>query len=332
VDVDAAAGRDLVVIGGSAGAVEALGAAMAGLPADLPAAVLVVVHLPEQFGSALAAILDRSGPLPVTPAADAAPLRPGHVMVAVPDRHLLVRDGTVRLRRAPKQNRARPAVDALFRSAARWHGARTVGVVLSGSLDDGAAGLAAIDAVGGACVVQDPAEAAYAGMPRAALNVVPTATVSRARDLGAHLADLLAQPRPAPARLDATFEHELAVETDMAENTPIAPDRLPGAPTGISCPDCSGAMNGLRSGPGPRWICHAGHTWSPQSLLVAQREKVEQALWTAVSILEEEAAIHDDLARHADGAYLTLRHQQEAAAEIRRAAEVIRKHFPELVQ
>jgi two-component system chemotaxis response regulator CheB len=144
----------------------------------------VVVHTSARGHSALPAVLDRCGPLPAVPAEHGAPLVPGRIHVAVPDQHLLVRDGRILLSRAPRQNRARPAVDALFRSAARWRGPRTVGVVLSGALDDGAAGVAAIDAEGGAIVVQDPADAMHAGMPEAALAVVPDAVVAPAADLG----------------------------------------------------------------------------------------------------------------------------------------------------
>ncbi|MBM2618352.1 chemotaxis protein CheB [Actinoplanes sp. LDG1-06] len=323
--------RDVVVLGGSAGGVEALRQVVAGLPADLPAAVLVVLHIPAQSASRLAAILDRCGPLPVRAAEHGMPLREGQVLVAVPGRHLLVRDGHVLLSGAPKQNRARPSVDALFRSVARWRGSRTVAVVLSGNLDDGAVGLAAVDAAGGACLVQDPEDADYPGMPRAALAVVPRAERLPAVDIGFGIVQLLAEHiEPTSSSPDA----DLLAETDMAENFNDIPQRRqPGRPVALSCPDCTGGMNVVDTGPALHYTCHIGHIWSPQNLLAAQQEKIEQGLWTALSLLEEQARLYEDLAgRHRGNTTgLAGAHQRAAAEEIRAAAEVIRKHFPDIV-
>ncbi|MDP9799426.1 two-component system chemotaxis response regulator CheB [Catenuloplanes nepalensis] len=330
---DATHHRDLVVLGASAGGVEALRDVISGLPADLPAAVLAVLHMPARGDTVLAAILDRCGPLPARPARHGEALLPGQVYVAVPDHHLLVRDGCVQLSRAAKQNRARPAVDALFRSAARWSGARTVAAVLSGSLDDGAAGLAAVDAAGGVCMVQDPADALFPGMPRAALAVVPDALVCGAGAMGQRIRERAAGHVAVPATPFST--QDLIVETDMAEDgSHTDAGERPGRPAALSCPDCTGGMNVVQTGAAVHFTCHTGHMWSPQSLLAAQQERVEQALWTAVSIMEEQASVHGDLARRAastgsDG--LTEKHQRAAAEEIRMAVGVIRKHFPEYV-
>ncbi|MBL7259953.1 chemotaxis protein CheB [Paractinoplanes lichenicola] len=325
---DAAGRRDLVVLGGSAGGVEALSAVVAGLPADLPAAVLIALHMPAQSPSNLAAILGRSGSLPVSVAEDGAQLRPGHVWVAVPGRHLLVRDGHMLLSGAPKQNRARPSIDALFRSAARWRGARTVAVVLSGNLDDGAVGLAAVDAAGGACIVQDPGTAICPGMPQSALDVVPHAVALPVAEIGRGIQTLLGEPVPAAA---PSPDADLIAETDMAEHKlEISERRQPGRPAALSCPDCSGGMNIVESGAAVHYTCHIGHIWSPQSLVAAQQDKIEQGLWTALSILEEQARVYDDLAARGAGG-ISVNHQRAAADEIRGAADVIRKHFPDIV-
>ncbi|WP_433201128.1 chemotaxis protein CheB [Dactylosporangium sp. CS-047395] len=325
------ANRDLVVIGGSAGGLEAMCQVVAGLPADLPAAVLVVLHMPADARSAAAEVLSRCGSLPAAPARDGEPIEPGRIYVPVPDRHLLVHDGTIRLSRAPRQNRSRPAVDALFRSAARWYGPRTVGLVLSGSLDDGAAGLAAIVQMGGAALVQDPADAVYAGMPQAALAITPRAESAAAWALGAAVVRLVREPVPAAEEPD----HDLVTEVEMAmsERPTVGAESFPGRPVGIGCPDCGGGMHVLGAAPAIHYLCHIGHAWSPYTLLSAQHDKVEQALWTAVSMLEEQAHVHRHLAERAaaGAAGRTVRHQLDAAEEILAAASVIRKHFPELL-
>jgi two-component system chemotaxis response regulator CheB len=183
--------RDLVVIGASAGGVEALKRLVADLPADLPAAVCVVLHIAPTSSSALAGILDRAGRLPCSPAIDGEPLRAGHIVVAPPDHHLIVEDGRARLTMSARENGHRPAVDTLFRSAAAARGDAVVGVVLSGTRDDGAAGLAVIKSRGGVAVVQDPDDALYAGMPTSALANVQVDAVAPIELIGRSIVSLV---------------------------------------------------------------------------------------------------------------------------------------------
>jgi two-component system chemotaxis response regulator CheB len=325
------AARHVVVVGASAGGVEALRDFVGGLPADLPAAVLVVTHLPEVGTSSLPEILRRCGPLPAAAARQGEQLRAGCIYVAVHDRHLLVKGDRVLLSGAPKQNRARPAIDALFRSAARWFDSRAVGVVLSGALDDGAAGAAAIAASGGGIAVQDPRDAQMGSMPAAALAVVPDAAVAPATRLGAEVQRLLLHHDGSPS---ATVSDDMIREAEMMES-PMAGGHgpTPGEPAALSCPDCTGGMNIVRTGPAVHYLCHVGHAWSPHALAAAQREKIEVALWTAVSMLEEQSAVHRQVAEEAarGGAGLTIRHQLAAAEEAMHAAGVIRRNFPDLL-
>jgi two-component system chemotaxis response regulator CheB len=287
--------RDVVVIGASAGGVEALRAVVGGLPAELPAAVLVVLHIPRGAESALAKILARGCALPVRNAIDGEQLRQGRVYVAPADYHLLVIDNRIRLSSGPTENGHRPAVDPLFRSAARAYGPRAVGVVLSGSRDDGAAGLAAIVQRGGLAVVQDPAEAIYPSMPTAALNAVDVDYVRPAVKIGPLLDEI--------ARSETTMDDlpgddpALTAEVAIAGNAAITTDEGLGVPAGFGCPACGGALFEVDSDDGmKRFRCRVGHAWSPESLLEEQVNALEGALWMALRALEEQTALNELLA------------------------------------
>ncbi|WP_433306278.1 chemotaxis protein CheB [Actinoplanes sp. CA-030573] len=290
--------RDVVVVGASAGGVEALRAMAAGLPADLPASVLIVLHMPAAAPSALPQILTRSGPLIARTAFDGEPLIEGRIYVAPPDQHLLVLDHRVRLSRGPSENGHRPAIDPLFRSAARAAGARVIAVTLSGSRDDGAVGSEEVAAHGGVVAVQDPADALNPSMPRAVLARVGAAHVATAADLGKLIGEQTAtevadQPAPVDVRLGA----EVAID-DFA---PITTDRLTETPPVFGCPSCGGGLYELESWPLPRYRCRVGHAWSPESLLDEQALATEGALWTALRALEEKAALSRRMATRSPG-------------------------------
>jgi two-component system, chemotaxis family, protein-glutamate methylesterase/glutaminase len=290
-------GRRLIAIGASGGGVEALRAVVAGLPPDLAAAVVVVLHIPRGAPSALPGILDRAGPLPAVAAEHCAPLRPGVVHVAPADFHVLVVDGYLQLSTGPTENGHRPAVDPLFRSAALSHGPDAVGVVLSGTRDDGTAGLAAIAARGGAAVVQEPDDALHPAMPRNALAQVPDALVHPATKIGPVLADLVSRPVPAMA---VGHDGLLVAETRIAANGVPTTDTLEDAvPSPFSCPGCHGVLFELPGAPAPRFRCRVGHAWSPAALEAEHADAVDEALWAAVRALEEKADLVQRLAADA---------------------------------
>lgn len=283
-------GHGVIVIGASAGGVEALRNIAAGLPEDFGSTVFVVLHLPPGGTSVLPAILARAGDLTASHPVDGEEMKPGHIYVAPPDNHMLIDDGLVRLARGPRENGHRPAIDALFRSAARSHGAGVIGVILSGVLDDGTAGLAAVKAAGGRTVVQDPADALYPAMPESAISYVDPEHVVATAGIAPLLAELATQARPEappiPAEPEVVLEESLVAADRSASDAP-----QPGKPSGFTCPECSGALWEADEGSVPRFRCRTGHQFSLETLLVAQSDSIEAALWSGVRALEERSAM-----------------------------------------
>jgi two-component system chemotaxis response regulator CheB len=286
--------RDLVVIGASAGGVEALVALVRNLPPDFPAAVVVVLHLMAGGRSVLAEILDRSGPLPAKVAEDGEALAPGTVFVARADHHLLVGDGVLRVVRGPRENGHRPAIDPLFRTAAGARGSRVIGVLLSGLLDDGAAGLAYVKERGGATVIQDPSDALFPAMPLAALEATEVDFCVPAGDIANALRQLVATP----VRWEESLADEHQPDRVERDLTGILVD---GQPTSLSCPACGGAIWESLEGSVVRFTCQVGHAYSAQSMLEEQGTAVEAAMWSALRSLEERSQLLMRIARRQTG-------------------------------
>jgi two-component system chemotaxis response regulator CheB len=268
---------------------------VAALPPDFSAAVLVVVHLPPQGTSVLPQILDRAGPLRGVQAEDGMPVEGGTIYVAPPDAHLLVANGTLHLDRGPRVNGHRPAVDPLFRAAAHAYGPDAAGIVLSGVLDDGTAGLMAIKQAGGLTLVQDPKEALYEMMPRNAIEVVGPDHVATASELGELLGRLANGSPPAAFDGPRLVRDDHLVEVDRGSSD----DPQPGRVTGLTCPDCNGAIWFAENGGVEQYACRIGHRYTAETFDAAQEERVETALWTALRALEERAALYRRMAeRH----------------------------------
>lgn len=320
------ANRDIVVVGASAGGVEALSQLVHHLPSDFPAAVFVVLHVPPHGTSLLPHILTRNGPLPARHPDDGEPIRPGTICVAPPDFHLLLEPGRVRLSRGPRENGCRPAVDVLFRTAARSLGNRVVGVVLSGTLDDGAAGLAAVRSRGGMALVQDPADALYPGMPRSALEFVRPDACEPVAGLAATLDRLVREEVPVSAD-DPDGDMEMESEIAAFELGAIQDEHRPGTPSGFGCPDCGGTLWELSEGELVRFRCRVGHAWTANSLLAEQADGVEAALWTALRALEERAALCHRIAErlHRRGSRAAERRFLEQAHQAKQRAAILRQ-------
>jgi two-component system, chemotaxis family, protein-glutamate methylesterase/glutaminase len=292
------AGRDIVVVGGSAGSIEVLTELVGGLPRGFPGSLFVVVHFPGSVTSTLPRILSRAGPLPAHHPRDGDPIEPGRIYVAPPDCHLQISDGRVRLTRGPKENGHRPAVDPLFRTAALSYGPRVQGVILSGNLNDGTAGLLRIKQLGGAAIVQDPESALYQGMPRSALEHVAVDHVLPVQELAGVVAELVSEPAESA---EVPGMSEQPTSDPQAEEIATADlHQQPGIPSTMACPECHGVLWEAKDEELVQFRCRVGHAYSAEALLVHQSEQLEAALWTALRALEEHSALGRRLAARAD--------------------------------
>jgi two-component system chemotaxis response regulator CheB len=317
-------GHDIIVIGASAGGVEALGVLAGSLPRKLSAAVFVVLHIPPESPSLLPHILSRSGPLKAVQAIDYMPIEHRCIYVAPPDHHLLVERRQVRVVRGPKENRHRPAVDPLFRSAAEAYGPRVVGVVLTGGLDDGTAGLLAVKRRGGLAVVQDPEEALYSSMPLSALTHVEVDYRLPLSGIGPLLVRLAGEQAE-------DGEYPLSKDIEM-KSTKMNPDTLhneerAGKLSAFSCPECGGVLSEIEDGGLLRFRCRVGHAFSVESILAEQSEVLEEALWAALKTLEESMNLSLRLSgqAHERGHDLVAKRFEEKVQEAERHAIVIRQ-------
>jgi len=320
-------GRDIVVVAASAGGLGPLRTMLSGLPADLPASLLVVLHIPVTGGRKLPWILDRAGPLRAARAVDGERLGPGRVYIAPPDRHLLVIKDTVRLSRGPRQNGFRPAADPLFSSAALHAGPRTTAVVLSGNLDDAALGSATVERRGGRVIVQDPAEADYSSMPRSAIAAAEHPIVTPAADLAGQVTRLAREKISMLFPNGSEQDEELAAEISGLLAGAPETNTLSRTYSDLTCPECGGPLYRAREGRTQTYDCLVGHRWSPQSLVEEQSASVERGLWLAIRSLEERGRLTARLADAARerGHSLSADQFSQVAEEARRSADTLRE-------
>jgi len=290
--------RSVIVIGASAGGTQPLTELAAQTPADIPAAMLVVVHIPPYHQSLLPEILSNAGPLPVSLGVHGQTLREGHIYVAPADRHMQVQDGHIVLNRAPRENHTRPAIDPLFRSAARAYGSNVAGVILSGTQGDGTVGLMAIKSRGGLTLVQDPEELVYSAMPRRAIQYVDVDHVSPVADMAPILYEFASSRPPITPRANKPARDEDSdarlIHNDLARQVT---GEQSGTVSAYVCPECGGPLWQLDEGGALRFRCHVGHSYSPELLLVDKSEELETALWSAVRTLIERAMLTRQLAQ-----------------------------------
>jgi two-component system chemotaxis response regulator CheB len=316
--------RDIVVIGGSTGAADVLKQVLSALPANYPASVFVVTHVPANGIRVLGQALSSVCTLPVTYPQDGVAIEPGQIYIAPPDRHLLLIDGVVRLGLGSKENMARPAIDPLFRSAALEFGPRVVGVVLTGLLGDGASGLAAIKQRGGVTLVQDPSKARAPDMPRAALAQSEVDHVVDVDDIAEALINLVGAQVGEPAERP----HDLVLDVEIALGERLGSERLRefADPVAITCPTCQGVLSEVRDAQPLRFRCQTGHAFTGDTLVAAQEQEVEQALRIALRVVEERIELVDRLRREAEAG------GRNGMAEIYRARTVEYKAYAQTLR
>jgi two-component system chemotaxis response regulator CheB len=317
----------LVVIGASAGGIEALRTLAAALPQDFPAPICVVVHTSPQAPGVLDAILSRAGVLAAINAVNHQRLEPGRIYVAPPDFHLIIEPGIVRVTKGPRENRFRPAIDPLFRSAAQVYGPRAIGVILTGSLDDGTDGLWAIKQLGGCAIVQDPDDAMFPSMPQSAIDHVTVDYVLPLSEIAPVLVRLTAAPAETSKPPDPPEQLQIEVKIAMEEN-PIAAGLIRvGNPSAYACPECHGVLLELKEGLRTKFRCHTGHAYSIASLMAAVAEGIEESLWNAIRALEEGQLLLTRIAEHLDAGHdsADVNRLLERAAEAKRDSDVVRQ-------
>jgi two-component system chemotaxis response regulator CheB len=300
--------QKLILIGASAGGVNALTRITSALPANLPATVLIVMHIGARR-SLLPEILQKCCPLPVRHAEDCDLLQPGQVLIAPPDRHLTVEkhEGQPRARlwHSPRENHTRPAIDPLFRSAAAAFDGDVIAAILTGYLDDGTAGLYAVKACGGHAIVQDPSDAQVPDMPASALAYVAVDQVLPLNEIGPMLT-ALTERLGEPAAGGAIPDREAAAPTWMnVENRYVRGDagmedlQRIGVPSGLTCPECNGALWKINGAIPPRFRCHTGHSFSARVLSELQDQSVENALWSSLRALQEQVRLQQEMLQDA---------------------------------
>jgi two-component system chemotaxis response regulator CheB len=312
--------RDIVVIGASAGGISALLELVRGLPHDLAASIFIVQHIPAHSPSMLPEILNKSGPLRAVHPKDGEQVELSRIYVAEPDHHMLLEGGRVIVKRGPKENRFRPSIDALFRSAAYVYGPRVIGVVLSGVLDDGTSGLWTIKRMNGLAIVQEPTDAVFPQMPSNVMKYVKVDHTIPATEMAALLVGLTGKSAPAKRKLSAKELKRLQVEILIATHDNAFEMGIieMGTLTAFTCPECNGALSRLKEGSIARFRCHTGHAFTISALLSEVSETVEGQLWQAMRGLEESNLLLLEIGKH----FKEIGRPQDAEVFLTRAKEV----------
>ncbi len=304
--------RNIVVIGTSAGGLKVLDEIISQLPTDLPASIFIVQHMSaENTGAALLHKLGRHKSFRCKLAEDGETFKPGRIYIGPPDAHLLVKETTLLVTKGARENRYRPAIDPLFRSAAVTHGPAVIGVILSGMLNDGTSGLIAIKHCGGVTVVQDPRGADYPGMPESALQNIKVDYCVAASEMG-ELLEKLTHERHGKKK---TIPNDVRTEAEIAERVLSDVQQVNGLGSQVpyNCPNCGGVLWEVDNPDLQRYRCHTGHAFTAAALLDSQSEKIEETLWVSLRMFEERKNLLNSMAHKQSGTGQKAAYAQRAA-------------------
>jgi two-component system, chemotaxis family, protein-glutamate methylesterase/glutaminase len=313
--------ENLVVIGASAGGITAISKIINELPGTLKAAVMAVVHMSiNSNANNLARFFQKQTSLNCIVPADREKIKNGTFYLAPANHHMMVKDGIITINRGAKENRYRPSIDVLFRSAAVNYGSGVTGIILSGMLDDGTSGMSAIKRCGGICIVQDPSDAEFSDMPQSVINQIEVDYKIKLGEIASLLHELLAEPVSG----NVPVPEELKIEAEITENMMTSINQMNeiGEKSDFSCPDCGGSLYAVKNDPSHRYRCHTGHVYTENLLYELKGNNLEESVWVSVRILEEKRNILKLMAVHSDD-----EGRPGVAAEQRKQAEEIEKHI-----
>jgi two-component system chemotaxis response regulator CheB len=286
--------KNIIVIGASAGGIKAIYQLIERIPPDLPLAIFIVIHISKNSQpDIIAQQLQKKTAYTCLMAQDNEEIKSGHIYLAPTNHHLLVKKGYMRLIDGPHENRWRPSIDVLFRSAAAVYDSKVIGIILSGMLDDGTSGMSAVKRCGGTCLVQDPSEAEYIDMPVNVINNVNVDYQVPIADMGYIIDDILSKPHgpslpiPEDVKLEAEITERMVSDVDAMSK--IA------TPSDLTCPDCGGRLSQINNEPN-RYRCHTGHVYIEPVLLDKQGEALEESIWASIRMMEERRNLLQNIA------------------------------------
>lgn len=308
--------KHIVVVGTSAGGMRALIALIEQLPKDFPVPLLIVQHISsDATGDALLNELNKIGKLKCLHATQGEKIKAGHIYLAPTDNHLMIeKNGSLLVTKGAQENRSRPAIDPLFRSAATSFGNRTIGILLTGYLDDGTSGLISIQRCGGICIIQDPADADYPDMPKNALNQIKPDYCIPIAEMGGILSALVARKSKKQSAIPEDIVKEVKIAKRVLSDLPSVNSL--GEQVPFNCPGCGGVLWKMNEGSDLRYRCHTGHAYTAAALLAEQTMKIEETMWTALRMFEERKNLLTTIAKDQKGAIAASANERAKMSQV----------------